>query len=347
MTRNNPKSIPGYTWRPARREDAGILHEMMLAVNAADQTGWTDTLEERQRDFEDSSTDVENGTRLAFTSDGRLAALAWIFAFPASDEENVAYLWWEVHPEHRGRGLGAAALAWTEEQASLVLRTRLNRLPKILRSGTTEGLRYRQEILESLGFEPVRSYYFMHCDLNHPLQKPAFPTGIRLVSWDQRYELLALQAFNASFRDHWGYHPINQTDWELWFTRHPDFHPELSFLALVDSPQGAHKLDERQNWEVEENPVAGFCINFVPEETSRERGQRVADIKELGVRREYRRCGIGTSLLYASLQTFQQTGYEVAQLGVDAENTTGALRIYQRAGFQLKSCTITYSKTVQ
>ena len=47
----------------------------------------------------------------------------------------------------------------------------------------------------------------------------------------------------------------------------------------------------------------------------------------------HRRRGLAFALLAHSLQPFQQAGFSQAALDVDAENPSGALRLYQKLGF--------------
>ena len=58
-----PANIMQYEWRPARREDALAIHELLLDIEAVDQRGWVDTLDDRQRDFDDPATNIETDTR--------------------------------------------------------------------------------------------------------------------------------------------------------------------------------------------------------------------------------------------------------------------------------------------
>ena len=48
--------------------------------------------------------------------------------------------------------------------------------------------------------------------------------------------------------------------------------------------------------------------------------------------RSYRRRGLATALLMHAFAAFQARGLTRARLGVDAESTTGAVRLYERAG---------------
>ncbi len=55
-------------------------------------------------------------------------------------------------------------------------------------------------------------------------------------------------------------------------------------------------------------------------------------IQNLGVAREHRRCGLGTSLLLRSLAGFRQAGVRRVYLEVTAQNDA-AIRLYRRVGF--------------
>ena len=55
-------------------------------------------------------------------------------------------------------------------------------------------------------------------------------------------------------------------------------------------------------------------------------------INTLGVRRPWRRQGLGQALLHASFNAFYQRGTLKVGLGVDASSLTGATRLYEKAG---------------
>ena len=58
-------------------------------------------------------------------------------------------------------------------------------------------------------------------------------------------------------------------------------------------------------------------------------------VDTLAVRKEYRKHGVGLALLLNSFGEIYKRGQCKVQLGVDAGNLTGALRLYQRAGMHL------------
>ncbi|NKQ35221.1 MAG: GNAT family N-acetyltransferase [Chloroflexi bacterium] len=54
---------------------------------------------------------------------------------------------------------------------------------------------------------------------------------------------------------------------------------------------------------------------------------------EIGVIRGWRQRGIASALIAAAMRAFRDEGLEYAKLGVDTENPTGALRLYENLGF--------------
>jgi ribosomal protein S18 acetylase RimI-like enzyme len=67
----------------------------------------------------------------------------------------------------------------------------------------------------------------------------------------------------------------------------------------------------------------------------------------LGVRRPWRRRGLGLALLHASFREFRARGLPRALLGVDSENTTGATRLYERAGMRVERTSDSYEKVLR
>ena len=53
------------------------------------------------------------------------------------------------------------------------------------------------------------------------------------------------------------------------------------------------------------------------------------------VRRPWRRRGLASALVARALVRLREAGMEEAMLGVDSENPSGALGLYERAGFQV------------
>lgn len=70
-------------------------------------------------------------------------------------------------------------------------------------------------------------------------------------------------------------------------------------------------------------------------------------VRTLGVRRPWRKKGLGLALLQYSFGEFYKRGKSTIGLGVDASNPTGATRLYQRAGMYIASEFVTYEKELR
>jgi mycothiol synthase len=70
-------------------------------------------------------------------------------------------------------------------------------------------------------------------------------------------------------------------------------------------------------------------------------------IDTLAVRRPWRRRGLGSALLTHAFAALHERGMRRMALGVDAENPTGATRVYERAGMRVSQQYATYSKELR
>jgi ribosomal protein S18 acetylase RimI-like enzyme len=57
-------------------------------------------------------------------------------------------------------------------------------------------------------------------------------------------------------------------------------------------------------------------------------------VRELGVRSRWRGRGVGKALLLETFRAFELLKLERVSLGVDAENATGATRLYEGVGMR-------------
>jgi len=325
---NIPRDLQGYTWRPFRREDVPALYEMLMAVDRADQRHFIVTLQDMETQYDDPWSNAETDSLLAFTAEGQVAAMARVFANPKPVEECRAHLWTEVHPAHRGNGLDDVVLEWAEARGRAKLDEMPFDFPRILRVGIQDDLRDQIALIERHGFRPTRYFYRMRRDLSQPIPEGAPPEGITLRIYSPELSQGMLQAFNESFADHWGFEPATESDWDMFFLKRVDFRPDLTFVAL----QG----DE----------VVGFSFNVVNCETNERYNVREGWVQDLGVRRAWRKRGVATALLCASMRAFKADGLDDAMLGVDTENPTGARRLYERLGFVQVKRFVSFEKPV-
>ena len=73
-------------------------------------------------------------------------------------------------------------------------------------------------------------------------------------------------------------------------------------------------------------------------------GIKRAWLDHISVRRRWRRRGLAASLIASTIRLLRERGMDEAALGVDAENPTGATRLYERAGMYVAFEAVVYEK---
>jgi len=312
-------ALQGCTFRPARLEDLPALHALLVAAVTADGRDRVDSLADLQTQFDDPWSNPETDSLLGFTSGGQLAAFARAFVHPEPEREVCAHLWLEVHPDHRAPELIDATLNWLEARGLERLLNSPAHLPRSLRFGVQDDVAWHITLLEQRGFQPVRYFYRMRRDLSQPIPEGPLPPGFSFSRYSPELDGAMLAVFNESFRDHWGFETVIREDWEKFFIGRASFRPDLSLLVFDNSGNSPE--------------AAGFSFNTVDREENARLGIKEGWVGDLGVRRPWRRRGLATALLCESMRLFKAEGLDYATLGVDTENPTGALGVYERVGF--------------
>ncbi len=221
-----------------------------------------------------------------------------------------------VDPEADGAVAGvllATCEDWSRERAA----------PRAVARGfAASGDGDLRRALERAGYRVIRHSFHMAIDLaGHP-PAPAWPEGIRVRTLRPGEEGVVYEAHMDAFTDHWDFHRTPYDEWARWLVESPSFDPSLWFLA-EDGDQ-----------------LAGIslCAPHFSGDPS------IGWVSVLGVRPPWRRRGLGLALLHHSFAEFGRRGARTVKLGVDAENTTGAVRLYERAGMFVARRNDTYEK---
>ncbi|HSP71199.1 MAG TPA: GNAT family N-acetyltransferase [Gaiellaceae bacterium] len=192
-----------------------------------------------------------------------------------------------------------AVLVWAEARAREKEARRLR--VGVPASGEAGPLRAR-------GYTAIRSFFEMAIRLDGDPPAPAWPDGIHVRTARPGDEERVYAANQEAFADHWEWEPRSFESWTAsWDARGRD--PALWFLAVAG--------DE----------IAGVCLC-----TTRGDAGWVGD---LSVRRPWRRLGLGAALLQQAFHEFRSRRVDRVGLDVDGENTTGAVRLYERVGMHV------------
>jgi len=311
-----PSWLPGAAWRPLALGDVAAYVRLLEAARRADGGEEVTTEESARRSLEDPGAPPETSTLALALPGGALAAALVIHPRAGGAGARRAFLWGVTDPAFRGRGVGSALLAWGVARAEEILRALPADLPGLVEAFVEDERADALALHKAAGFRAVRWYYDMRRDLREPLPAPPDLGGLELRPFDPAMAERVRLAHNESFADHWGSEPITDEAWRREFVGDPGFRPDLSFVVF------------------DGDEVAAATLNYVLESDWEASGVREGWIGQLGVRRPWRRRGVATALLVRSMAAFRSAGLDGAILGVDTENTTGALGIYERAGFR-------------
>ncbi len=268
--------------------------------------------------------DPARDLRLWEDANGRLVAFAQLWVTPREDATEGG-LNVRVDPDARETGLGDAVFTWGTGRLAAVARER--GMPALLRLRVPEKAPDLRALAERHGMTVVRYFFRMACPLDQSFPAPALPPGFTLIDGAGPRDVAAwVAAFNQSFVDHWNHHPETVEAQQHWLDD-PAYRPEHDLAALA--PDGT---------------LAAFCVAGVDADANALAGRREGWIHLLGTRRGYRERGLGRALLLAGLRVLQAEGLDSALLGVDAENPTGALGLYERVGFRRIETTTVYSR---
>jgi mycothiol synthase len=292
--------------------------ELVETCDIAEHGEPDQTLEDLRVHWGNPELNLETDAWVVVAPGGRIVGYAVMF-----NKENLRlHVIAHVHPDYCGQGIGTYLARTGEARAR---RQALEAPPGAgisLFNSIGAGNRAAREILEREGYTVARHFWRMQIDMNGAPPVAEWPDGISVRSYvPGQDDRATFEAIEEAFEDHWGYIPGRFETWEQAMIKHEDFDPGLWFLA------------------VEGDQIAGACLCF--------NYSFEGWVDELGVRRPWRRKGLGLALLRHSFSQFYRRGQSRVALGVDSQNTTGATRLYERAGMRVARQYDSYQKVLR
>jgi mycothiol synthase len=295
----------GLSLRPATVDDAAAIDELITAADIAVQ-GWS----------ESSIGDVLQWWRMmdlehnswVLHDNGAIAAYAVAFV-----HGNVLELDGFVHPEHQRQGLGVWLVTRSEERAREL---ELSNLQAWSLAADSRA----HCLFEQCGMRELRRFYRMMIDFDGPPPEPEWPEGLEVETFKPEDARAFHAAMGEAFADEWNFVAMPFEEWyEMRLVKDPDFDPTLWFIVRDGDEIAAVLRGEP------DRSGAGF-------------------VGAIGVRKQWRRRGIAMALLRHAFGEFYRRGKPRVSLGVDAENATGATRLYERAGMHVAYEAVTHGK---
>lgn len=176
---------------------------------------------------------------------------------------------------------------------------------------------------DAAGWQPIRYSFQMRIELEgSDVPAPVWPDGLEPRNVREGEEERVYEAHMDSFADHWDFRRQSYDEWSRYTTDSHRFDPSLWWLVEDGDELAAISLN---SWHFSGDPQFGW-------------------VHVLGVRPAWRRRGLATALLRHSFRDFVERGATKVGLGVDGENTTGAVRLYEQVGMRQVRRNDTYER---
>jgi mycothiol synthase len=199
----------------------------------------------------------------------------------------------------------SSLMDWAEHRADERANGRAGARLRFFASSIDEPMK---TMLSTRGYRRIRNFYRMRIELTDDVAEPVWPSGVSVRAATPDDAEAAYEAHQESFEDSWEHNRMPLDEWRHWLTP-ADFDPTLWFLA-------------------EEGPEAAAVAICCEHEAEAGLGW----VRVLGVRRPWRRRGLGRAMLLHAFGEFRRRGFHAAALGVDATSLTGANRLYESVG---------------
>ncbi|NUT45097.1 MAG: GNAT family N-acetyltransferase [Thermoactinospora sp.] len=315
-------------WGPLTLDDTEPLAGLLAAIEAEDRTGEVHDLDDVREQLSHHLLDLAAGT-LAARDGGRIVAYGYLPVRQSVTDAHTMRLSGGVHPAYRRRGLGRRVLDWCVATAPVLSEKAFPGVPLEINLHADDANAGLRALAEGAGFTANR--WFAHMGRSLAGDLPAFtpPDGVSVVTWSPEIDEGARHVRNESFVDHWGSVPHTRESWQGYIVGTRNFLPGSSFVALHEG-----------------RPV-GVLMTHTFEGYNEQAGERRAWIQIIGTLREWRGKGVAGALIAHALAAFRTQGFDTAGLGVDADNPTGAVSVYTRAGFEVFQRSTNYALPIK
>jgi mycothiol synthase len=309
-------------WRTLTGDDAPALAELNTAAETVDRLDEAYGAEDFAEEFASPTVDAQDGGYGAFV-DGRLIAAGIVYARTAADPVHEMFFWGKVHPELRRRGLGTALVEWALGAGARITERRFPGVGCELRAPVHDTLTGGIALFEACGFTVGRYEFMMELDLaDRKRGTTRVPDGFTVVTYEDALSEEFRETHNIAFApDHPGSTVQTVESWpHTMGIATASFQRELSF-GLRDAETGT---------------LVGYLFSRYYEADTLATGRRDLYISYIGTRREYRGRGVASTLIGLAADGAAAKGFDSASLGVYVDNPSGALGVYERAGFTVR-----------
>lgn len=301
------------TTRDLAPDDAASLAALMARIEVDHPTGFCLGPVEIVEIMDGHGDAVFEG---AFDGEDLVAYTTVMAAEPGEDGQKL-FLYGDVDPGRLGEGLGTLMLTRSIDRARAMHAEAAPGAPARFAATALAGRADQADLMVVAGLRPGRHGFLMVADLRGGLARAPLPDDVTVEPFDPEASEELRQAHLTAFADYPDFAGMSQEFWEMFMVTAA--HARHGLSAVARDGKGA---------------VAAYVLTHeyaVP--PSGGPGPEL-HVPYVGTVPEHRERGLATGLLSRVLHVAREAGYPTASLNVDTENPTGALGIYERAGFR-------------
>lgn len=325
----NAPAIDGLRFRRPDGSDTDYeaMATLLRATSAEDGIPWAPTATNLREQMEGSSSLDPARDAVIAEIDGRVMALASVERALRA-EEPMYDLHGDVAPDWRRRGIGGALLQENLRRARERAEAAGDPFPITVRGFAEITEVGQRALLDAEGFSINRWFFLMRRPTLDDIPDVPLPDGLELRPVHQGHHRAIFDAEFEAFRDHWQPHDYDETEFESLYKK-ADIDTDLWVVA----------------WDGDQ--IAGVVQTWIWADENERLGVKRGWLEHISVRRPWRRRGLGRAITAESLRRLRAAGMTDAMLGVDAENPTGALGLYEGLGFGVDQRASAYVRTVE
>ncbi|MGB7061364.1 MAG: GNAT family N-acetyltransferase [Candidatus Zixiibacteriota bacterium] len=319
-------AIPGLTFRRFRGEqDYPAMAAVVNESRKADQIDHTDSVEDIAATYKHLVNCDPYKDMVFAEMNGGVIGFGRVWWIVKSDGTRTYVHFALLLPEWRGKGIRRAMLRHDERRIREIALHHPKDKPRFFETWAADSETDWDSLVRTEGYVPVRYLFEMVRPNLENIPDLPLPEGVEVRPAKPEHYRKIWDAAGEAFQDHWG-----ASEWrDEWFQQWQEksyFNPELFQIA----------------WDGDE--VVGTVLNYISEEENSEFNRKRGYTEEISVRRPWRRKGLARALIARSFKVLKEHGMTEAALAVDAENITGALKLYEDMGFRTVKRHTTYRK---
>jgi mycothiol synthase len=209
----------------------------------------------------------------------------------------------EVHHDWRGRGIGSALLAWTEERA------RASGMWQV-RQIVPDSNRSAHLLFESAGYTSPSVSWVLEMQLEKAPPEVDVPPGIAIRPYRPQDAEAAYRVIEDAFNEWPGRQPTDFAGWSAHVLGHASFAREMSRVAF------------------EGDELVGVALS------NNYQGQDEGWVEQIATRGTHRHRGIARALLQSVFAAYFATGRRL--VGLSTNSRSGARTLYERIGMRVR-----------